>query len=476
MKSLARARQSLLLIAVLIFGPTLLLGKVTGSISGTARDAQGAVVPGVTVSAKNTQTGVVETIQTDNVGFYSFSALPVGTYDVSFQKTGFKEYHETGVLINVDTAQTVDAALIVGAEREEVTVHAAAAQVDTQTQQTGEVVESREMEDLPLNGRSFTDLLALQPGVVPFNLSQYGSLSPDNSLTNGILAMSGQRQEQNGFMVNGANTVEGDEGGTTIVPNLDSISEFRIILSNAGAEYGNYSGGQVNVVTKSGTNQFHGDAFEFVRNSDFDARNFYSADRGVLHQNMFGGTLGGPILKDKVFFFVDYQGMRRVVGVDTGLIQVPSQADKQGNVLDQAATITATTAQKPQCEYGERPVYVRLALHQIGIRRHLRLKRTSRLPAPLIANVCFPVSRFQRRPGTRPARRRWRSFRIPIKGFSTPLPVFQTFYRMTRGALVSTPTPRLAWSPATGITIPGWTSRPMLRLVAARSPVFLSRP
>ena len=347
MKSLARVRQSLLLVAVLVFAPVLLLAKVTGSISGTARDAQGAVVPGVTVAAKNTQTGVVETIQTDNVGFYSFSALPVGTYDVSFQKTGFKVYQETGVLINVDTAQTVDAALVVGAEREEVTVHAAAAQVDTQTQQTGEVVESREMEDLPLNGRSFTDLLALQPGVVPFNLSQYGSLSPDNSLTNGILAMSGQRQEQNGFMVNGANTVEGDEGGTTIVPNLDSISEFRIILSNAGAEYGNYSGGQVNVITKSGSNQFHGDVFEFVRNSDFDSRYFYSADRGVLHQNMFGGTFGGPILKNKIFFFVDYQGMRRVVGVDTGLIQVPSASDKTGNVADQAGIIAATESRNP---------------------------------------------------------------------------------------------------------------------------------
>ena len=144
--------------------------------------------------------------------------------------------------------------------------------------------------------------------------------------------MSGQRHEQNGFMVNGANTVEGDEGGTTVVPNLDSIAEFRIILSNAGAEYGNYSGGQINVVTKSGTNQFHGDAFEFVRNSDFDSRNFYSADRGVLHQNMFGGTLGGPILKNRVFFFIDYQGERQVVGVDAGPFLVPSVADKTGDV------------------------------------------------------------------------------------------------------------------------------------------------
>jgi hypothetical protein len=338
----------ILLLAVLLAGSTLVLfGKVTGNISGTVKDAQGAVVPGASVTARETQTGVEQTLQTDAVGFYNFAALPVGIYDVSVKKEGFKVYQETGLKIDVDTALRVDAVLQVGAVTQEVSVTAAAAQVDTQTQQTGEVIQSREMQDLPLNGRSYTDLLALQPGVVPFNLSQYGSLSPSNSLTNGILAMSGQRQEQNGFMVNGANTVEGDEGGTTVVPNLDSISEFRIILSNAGAEYGNYSGGQVNVITKSGSNQFHGDAFEFVRNSDFDSRYFYSADRGVLHQNMFGGTLGGPILKNKVFFFVDYQGTRKVVGVDTGLIPVPSTADKTGNVADQVGTIAATETRNP---------------------------------------------------------------------------------------------------------------------------------
>ncbi len=190
---------------------------------------------------------------------------------------------------------------------------AEAAQVDTRTNQIGEVISGREMADIPLNGRAYTDLLALQPGVVPFNVSQYGTISPSNSLNNGVLVMSGQRDVQNGFMVNGANTVEGDEGGTTVIPNLDSIAEFKIILTNAGAEYGNYSGGQVNVVTKSGTNHFHGDVFEFVRNSDFDTRSFYSANRGVLHQNIFGGTLGGPIRHDKVFFFGDYQGTRKVV-------------------------------------------------------------------------------------------------------------------------------------------------------------------
>ena len=160
--------------------------------------------------------------------------------------------------------------------------------MNTETTQTGEVVESTEMTNMPLNGRSYTDLLALQPGVIPVGVQMFGTLSPANSLNDGTLSMSGQRDVNNGFMVNGANTVEGDMGGTVVIPNLDSIAEFRIITSNAGAEYGNYSGGQVNVATKSGTNQWHGDAFDFVRNSDMDSRNFYTATRGVLHQNMFG--------------------------------------------------------------------------------------------------------------------------------------------------------------------------------------------
>jgi len=340
-------KQCMLVVALLAFAPSLLLAKVTGNISGTVKDAQGAVVPGVTVTARNTQTGVEQKLETDSVGFYNFSALPVGTYDVVFEKGGFQKYQQQGLKIDVDTALRVDPVLQVGAVTQQVNVVAAAAQVDTQTQQTGEVISGQEMASLPLNGRAYTDLLAMQPGVVPFDVSQYGTISPSNSLNNGVRVMSGQRDVQNGYMVNGANTVEGDEGGTTVIPNLDSIAEFRIILSNAGAEYGNYSGGQVNVVTKSGTNQFHGDAFEFVRNSDFDARYFYSADRGVLHQNQFGGTGGGPILRNKVFFFVDYQGTRQVVGQDTGLILVPSVADKTGNVSDQAGLIEAAQLRNP---------------------------------------------------------------------------------------------------------------------------------
>ncbi|MBS1851123.1 MAG: carboxypeptidase regulatory-like domain-containing protein [Acidobacteria bacterium] len=310
---------------------TSVFAKVTGSISGTARDSQGAVIPGVKVQIRSVETNVIQASTTDSAGFYNFPAVAVGHYEISFEKTGFGPFRQTNLLINVDTSLQIDATLQVGTMQQEVTVSSSAAQVETRTTQMGEVISDKEMTNLPLNGRSYTDLLALQPGVVPMSVAMYGSISPANSLNNGALSMSGARDAHSGFMVNGANTVEGFGSGTTLVPNLDSIAEFRIITSNAGAEYGNYSGGQVNVVTKSGTNTYHGSVFEFLRNSSLDSRNYFSPERGVFHQNQFGGTFGGPILHNKMFFFVDYQGTRQTIGVDTGLISVPSAAERLGD-------------------------------------------------------------------------------------------------------------------------------------------------
>ncbi len=197
------------------------------------------------------------------------------------------------------------------------------------------------MTTVPLNGRSYTDLLALQPGVVP---SAYGAQapgmndrSPSGGLNSGNQSVNGQREAANGFMVNGANVVEGKNNGAAVIPNLDSISEFRIITSNFDAEYGNYSGGQINVATKSATNTIHGSAFEFLRNTDLDARNFFNpaatGPKGDFKQNQFGGTVGGPIKKDKVFFFLDYQGTRQIQG-QTQTTTVPTAADRTGDITD----------------------------------------------------------------------------------------------------------------------------------------------
>jgi len=316
---------------------------VTGSISGTVADASGAVVPGASVTALNTETGIKETTETNAQGYYIFPVLPTGHYTVSVRAKGFKEYAQTGLTIDVNSALRVDPILEVGAVTQEVSVSAAAARVETTNTQMGEVIGNTKMEVVPLNGRSYTDLISLQPGVVPIQSGDYNKNSPSGGLNTGTFSVSGQRESANGFMLNGGNVEESMWMGAAIVPNLDSIAEFRIITNNSDAEYGNYSGGLINAITKSGTNQFHGDGFEFVRNSDLDARNFYDyPNRGVLHQNEFGGTFGGPIKRDRLFFFMDYQGQRLVTALTSSNTSVPSSNDRVGNLSDIAGQLTGT--------------------------------------------------------------------------------------------------------------------------------------
>ncbi len=206
-----------------------------------------------------------------------------------------------------------------------VSVKSDALQVETQSTQNGVVIDGTKITSVPLNGRSYIDLLKLQPGVSPYSHSQdsttsgVGATQVSGDLDNGQQSVNGGRTGSNAFMVNGANAEEGVHNGAAMIPNLDSIAQFRIITNNFDAEYGNYSGGQVNVVTKSGTNQYHGTVFDFLRNTDLDARNYYSPTRGVFIQNQFGGTAGGPIRKNKIFWFADYQGTRQILGADTEL-------------------------------------------------------------------------------------------------------------------------------------------------------------
>ncbi len=315
--------------------------SVTGSISGIVTDESGAVIAGAEITARGLETGIERSVHTDEKGFYSFLALPVGTYTVSVRKNGFKEFQQTGIAISANSAVRVDARLQVGGVHEEVTISSSAVRVETTNTQMGEVIGSTKMESLPLNGRSYTDLLALQPGVAPESSGEYTPLSPSGNLNAGSLSVSGQRETANGFMVNGGNVNEGVSQTTSIVPNLDSIAEFRIITNNFNAEYGNYSGGQVNAITKSGTNEFHGEAFEFLRNDALDARNYFSDIRGAFKQNQFGGTFGGPIVRKKVFFFIDYQGTRLTQG-QVAEVPVPSAADLTGNLADAAGALTGT--------------------------------------------------------------------------------------------------------------------------------------
>jgi hypothetical protein len=321
---------------------------VGGNISGTVKDSSGAVVSKATVTVTNTDTGVAQTVSTDDKGAYSFLNLPVGRYNLTVSQSGFKPYKRAGVVIDVNNALLIDPVLEVGEKNDTVSVTDTAAHVETASSQLGEVITGAQMTSVPLNGRSYTDLLSLQPGVAPVTsitpetVQDVGAsaLAPSGDLNPGTISINGQREFANAFIVNGSDVEEDVNMGTAIIPNLDSISEFRILTSNFDAEYGEFSGGQINVVTKSGTNAFHGDAFEFLRNTNLDARNFFSPTRGKFDQNQFGGTFGGPIRKNKIFFFTDYQGTRSTQGIDTGKISVPSLQERSGQVGSLPGTVT----------------------------------------------------------------------------------------------------------------------------------------
>lgn len=319
---------------------------ITGSISGVVTDPSGAVVPGVTVVATDVLTNIRHTTVTDGKGFYAFPALSVGQYSVTVSQPGYRDFLESGVTINANSARRIDIKLELGAVSNTVKVQSDTLQVETQSTQMGDVIEGSKITSVPLNGRSYIDLLALQPGVSPYSdtatTNGSGVSGVDGGSNNmGLQSVNGGQPEGNGYMVNGADAEEGVHNGAAFVPNLDSIAQFRIITNNFNAEYGNFSGGQINVVTKSGTNQFHGDVFDFLRNTDLDARNYYAPARGVFIQNQFGGTFGGPIKRDKVFFFGDYQGTKQIIG-STQSFPVPSVADRSGNLVDQAAALESS--------------------------------------------------------------------------------------------------------------------------------------
>ena len=319
-----------------------------GSLLGTITDPSGKAIPGANVTATETATAVRQTIATDARGFYAFQSLPVGRYDVEVDASGFKPLRRTGVAIDINAKVIVDASMAIGERTETVTVFEAAAHVETADTQLGEVITGKQMTAVPLISRSYTDLLALQAGVAPItsltsDTTQdvgVSAFSPSGDLNPGTVSINGQREFANSFVLNGSDVEEDVNMGAAIVPNLDSIAEFRILTSNFDAEYGEFSGGQISVVTKSGTNAIHGDAFEFLRNTDLDARNYFSPTRGAFDQNQFGGTLGGPIRRNKIFFFGDYQGTRLTQGIDTGEIPVPSLQDRAGNLSDAASAFT----------------------------------------------------------------------------------------------------------------------------------------
>ena len=299
-----------------------------GTIEGQVFDPSGAVVPGATVRVTQTSTGLGHTQVTEDSGTFSFPFLAVGNYELVVTAKGFAEYNRGPLNLSINERLRMNVPMVVAATRGSIEVEATAPLVDTSTNVLGKVVTEREILDLPLNGRNFTQLGLLQVGVVP--LTQ-GVMTAGGTLRTGqAYAVNGQRPESNNYVLDGARIVNRVDGAFSLRIPVDAITEFRILTHTAPPEYGSTSGATTSVVTRSGSNQFHGSLYEFFRNDVFDARNFFSQEVEPLKQNQLGGTIGGPIAQNKTFFFGYYEGFRNRQGV-TRRATVPTPEQRQGN-------------------------------------------------------------------------------------------------------------------------------------------------
>jgi outer membrane receptor protein involved in Fe transport len=313
--------------------------QITGNIRGAVLDASGGFVSGAKITAIQTETGFERTAPSDAQGTYLLVELPIGHYRVEAQAKGFQKYTQAGITLDVNETATVTIHLRVGTAAEQVEVQADAALVEATVTSLGKTVEEREVLDLPLNGRNFSQLGLLQPGVTPITP---GLAEAGGSLRNGqAYAVNGQRPESNNFLIDGANNFNAVDAGFVLQPPIDAIAEFRILTHTANAEFGHNSGSTTNIITRSGTNAFHGAAWDFLRNDAMDAKSFFAQSVEPLKRNQFGGTFGGPIRRDKTFFFVYYEGLRNRQG-ETVDATVPSLLERQG---DFSQTIDPSTGQ-----------------------------------------------------------------------------------------------------------------------------------
>ena len=324
----------------MLAGAEVLRADVTGSILGVVHDSSGAVVAGAKIVATNVQTNFKQETVSSGDGAFRILALPAGIYKLTATAAGFRTFNETNIEVKVNDQLRYDVTLNVGSVKEIVEIVANAVQVQTESTQLGDVIDSKKMLALPLNGRSYIDLLGLQAGVAPATAETIQQDRPvSGGLNPGNISVNGQRETANAFLVNGGDVSEGRNLGAGVVPNLDSIEEFRLITNSFDAEYGKFSGAVMNAITKSGTNGFHGDVFEFLRNDKLDAKNYFFAGKSELRRNQFGYAAGGPFWKNKLFWFSDYQGTRQVSGAEASA-NVLTDAQRQGNF--DPSTLTGT--------------------------------------------------------------------------------------------------------------------------------------
>jgi hypothetical protein len=308
--------------------------QITGSIRGTVVDPSGAIVQSATVTAKQVETGLTRAVVTDRQGEYVLVELPIGHYHLEVHARGFQQYLQEGISLDVNETATVSIHLKVGAETQRVQVQADADLVQSTVSSLGETVMQREILDLPLDGRNFSQLGLLQPGVVPLTPGLLEAGGPARQ--NQAYAVDGQRPESNNFLIDGADNASSVDGGFVLKPPIDAIAEFKILSHNANAEFGRNTGSTTNIVTRSGANSFHGAAWEFLRNDAMDASDYFTQGVQPLKQNQFGATFGGPLVKDKTFFFAYYEGFRNRQG-ESVPATLPSAAERQGNFGEQCA-------------------------------------------------------------------------------------------------------------------------------------------
>src|ERR1700688_1650273 len=338
----ARIAASFAIVVTLLFS-SLVLTPVSaqvagGTLSGTVTDQSAAGVPEAQISIKNIATGVTRVVSSDPAGFYSAPNLLPGTYEITTAAQGFASAVLTGVTLTVGAQEVLNLTLQVGHVNERVEVTAEVSTVQLASSSISAVVDSTTIRELPLNGRSWTDLAILQPGVSRIETQK---IQNENRGFGSQLSISGARPQQNNYRLDGVSLNDYSDGGpgSVLGGNLgvDAIQEFSVLTSNYSAEYGKTSGGVVNAVSRAGTNEFHGSVYEFLRNSALDARNYFDSSIPPFKRNQFGGSAGGPIRKDRTFVFGDYEGIRQSLGL-TSVVTVPSAAARSGQLCSMPGT------------------------------------------------------------------------------------------------------------------------------------------
>src|SRR5262245_34325364 len=325
-------------LAILLFITISALAQSTATLQGTVTDQSGAILSNARVIVRNQATGLERTVQTDSSGNYQVAALPVGTYRVEVQAQGFTPLVATDLTLEVSRIVVQNFQLKVGGVTQEVSVTADTQTVETATMTVGQVINQKTVQEIPLNGRHFVDLGLLIPGSV--TPPQNGFLTaPLRGQGSFAFNTAGAREDTVNFMINGINLNDMVQNQITFQPSINTVQEFKVDNSTYSAEYGRNSGAIVNIATRSGSNGFHGETFEFLRNDALDARNFFDrcpssnpnckgGGKPPFKRNQFGAALGGPILKDKTFFFFSYEGLRQRQGLTLPNATVPTQAQR----------------------------------------------------------------------------------------------------------------------------------------------------